>query len=41
MTQTQVTMAVMLYVATLASSADAHHSHPYFYDACRSITIER
>lgn len=23
-----------------AFSAHAHHSHPYFYDQCRSITIE-
>jgi hypothetical protein len=23
-----------------AASAHAHHSHPYFYDHCRSITIE-
>ena len=23
-----------------ASSAHAHHSHPYFYDQCRRITIE-
>ena len=35
-----VTLAVMLYVATAASSAYAHHSHPYFYDECKSITIE-
>ena len=33
-------LAVVLYVATLASSVDAHHSHPYFYDECKSITIE-
>jgi uncharacterized protein DUF6152 len=25
---------------TAASSPYAHHSHPYFYDECRSITIE-
>jgi hypothetical protein len=24
----------------VVSSAHAHHSHPYFYDQCRSITIE-
>ena len=33
-------LAMILYVATLASSVDAHHSHPYFYDECKSITIE-
>ena len=35
-----VMLAVILYIATLASSAYAHHSHPYFYDECKSITIE-
>jgi hypothetical protein len=35
-----VTLAVVLYLATLASSAYAHHSHPYFYDECKSVTIE-
>ena len=24
----------------MAASAHAHHSHPYFYDSCKSITIE-
>jgi hypothetical protein len=35
-----VRLAVILCLATLASSAYAHHSHPYFYDECKSITIE-
>jgi hypothetical protein len=35
-----VTLSVILYLATLAPSAYAHHSHPYFYDECNSITIE-
>ena len=35
-----VTLAVVLYLATLASSAYAHHSYPYFYDECKSVTIE-
>jgi len=35
-----VMLAMIPYIATLASSASAHHSHPYFYDECRSITIE-
>jgi hypothetical protein len=34
------TLAVVLWAAILAPSAGAHHSHPYFYDECRSITIE-
>jgi hypothetical protein len=33
-----LTAAVCL--STAASSAYAHHSHPYFYDECKSITIE-
>ena len=35
-----VILAATIYVATAASSASAHHSHPYFYDQCRNITIE-
>ena len=35
-----VMLAAILYLATLASSAYAHHSHPYFYDECKRITIE-
>lgn len=40
MRQKRVMLAVILYIATLASSGYAHHSHPYFYDECKSITIE-
>src|ERR1700752_5124499 len=40
MRDTLVTLAVVLYLATLASSAYAHHSHPFFYDECKSITID-
>ena len=40
MRQNLVTLAAILYIATLASFAYAHHSHPYFYDECKSITIE-
>src|SRR6266496_3608821 len=32
--------AATICLATVASSASAHHSHPYFYDQCESITIE-
>src|SRR5438552_8329659 len=35
----KLVLAVIL-IATLAPAADAHHSHPYFYDECKSITIE-
>ena len=40
MRQKLVMLAEMFYLAILASSAYAHHSHPYFYDECKSITIE-
>ena len=40
MKQRQVMLAVILYMGVLASSAYAHHSHPYFYDECKSVTIE-
>jgi hypothetical protein len=36
---------VMIHVATAicictASSAQAHHSHPLFYDQCKTVTLE-
>jgi hypothetical protein len=34
-----VILAATIYLAT-ASPAYAHHSHPHFYDQCKSITIE-
>jgi uncharacterized protein (TIGR03435 family) len=40
MRQELVTLAVILNISALASTADAHHSHPYFYDECKSVTIE-
>jgi hypothetical protein len=40
MRQKLVMLAVTLSISTLASPAYAHHSHPYFYDECKSITIE-
>jgi hypothetical protein len=30
----------MAFCICAVSSAHAHHSHPYFYDQCKSITIE-
>ena len=33
-------LATAIGLCTAASSAYAHHSHPYFYDQCKSITIE-
>jgi len=40
MERTLVTLAAAIYIGTAVSSVDAHHSHPYFYDSCKSITIE-
>jgi len=39
MKQRQVLLAVVLFMGALAS-VYAHHSHPYFYDECKSVTIE-
>ena len=33
-------LAAALYLAVTASSALAHHNHVYFYDQCKSVTIE-
>jgi hypothetical protein len=33
-------LAAVICIGTAASAAHAHHSHPYFYDQCKSITIE-
>jgi hypothetical protein len=33
-------LAMAAGVGVAASSARAHHSHPYFYDQCRTVTIE-
>jgi hypothetical protein len=35
-----VILAATIHIATAASAAYAHHSHPYFYDQCKSITID-
>ena len=35
-----VILAAALCIGTAAPDASAHHSHPYFYDQCKSITIE-
>ena len=40
MRQRRVMLTVILGIAIQASSAYAHHSHPYFYDECNAITIE-
>lgn len=33
-------LAAALYLALTASSALAHHNHLYYYDQCKSVTIE-
>jgi hypothetical protein len=33
-------LATTIYLAAAASPAFAHHSHPFFYDVCKTITIE-
>jgi len=40
MRRSLVIWAGILYGAGVAPSAYAHHSHPYFYDECQSVTIE-
>ena len=33
-------LGLALWISAAASSALAHHSHPYFYDSCKSVTVE-
>jgi hypothetical protein len=33
-------LVTAVYAAVAASSALAHHSHPYFYDYCKTVTVE-
>lgn len=40
MTQRLVILTVMFSIGALASPARAHHSHPIFYDQCKTVTIE-
>jgi hypothetical protein len=40
MKRTLVILASTVYIGTAASTAYAHHSHLYFYDSCKSMTIE-
>jgi len=39
MKRNAMTLAAAIWMGT-ASAAYAHHSHPYFYDQCKSITID-
>jgi uncharacterized protein DUF6152 len=36
----QLILAAAISMGAGASSAFAHHSHPYFYDQCKTVTIE-
>jgi hypothetical protein len=40
MTRRVVIRLVAAFCACTASSVWAHHSHPYFYDQCTSVTLE-
>ena len=33
-------LATAIYLGSVTSPALAHHSHPFFYDACKIVTIE-
>ena len=33
-------LAAVICIGAAASSALAHHSHPFFYDACKMVTVE-
>jgi hypothetical protein len=33
-------LATAIYLGAAGSSAFAHHSHPFFYDVCKTVTIE-
>jgi hypothetical protein len=35
-----VILEAAVFSVMAASGASAHHSHPYFYDACKSVTVE-
>src|SRR4030095_14704130 len=35
-----IPLATVFWIVMAASSARAHHSHPFFYDQCKTITIE-
>jgi hypothetical protein len=40
MTRHPAILAAAVVAVTAGSAADAHHSHPYFYDVCKSVTVE-
>jgi hypothetical protein len=40
MTRHPAILAAAVFAVTAGSAASAHHSHPYVYDQCKSITIE-
>jgi len=35
-----ITLAVALAICSTALPARAHHSHPIFYDQCKTVTVE-
>ena len=40
MTRHLVILTAAIGIGATASAAYAHHSHPYFYDQCKSVTVE-
>lgn len=40
MTRLLMPVAILVLAVLTALPARAHHSHPYFYDNCRSVTVE-
>jgi hypothetical protein len=36
----RLTLAAAIYIVTAASSTYAHHSHPWTYNWCKTLTIE-
>ena len=36
----RIASILAIYVALAAFPADAHHSHPFTYDQCKSVTLE-
>ena len=40
MTRHLVILTAVIGLGATASAVYAHHSHPYFYDSCKNVTIE-
>ena len=40
MPQRRLAVCTLVLAVASVGSMTAHHSHPYFYDECKSVTIE-